>query len=72
MRLVEERGRLAPRDLFLAPVRELGWDGGVDVRADLRVACQLDRAAGGLDGVLEAPRGHVVIASFSFATSGVP
>ena len=64
--------RLAPRDLLVAPVRELGGDRRVDVRPDLRVARQLDRAAGGLDGVLEASRGHVVIASFSFATSGVP
>ena len=52
--------RLAPGDLLLAPVRELGRNRGVDVRADLRVPRQLDRAAGGLEGVLQAPLGHVV------------
>jgi hypothetical protein len=36
--------RLAPRHLLVAPVRELGGDGGVDVGADLGVSRQVDGA----------------------------
>ena len=45
---------------------------GVDVRADLGVPRQLDRAPGCLQCVLQAPLCHCSIASFSYATSGVP
>ena len=38
VRLVEQHGSLAPSALLTAPVRELGRDDRIDVRADLRVA----------------------------------
>ena len=45
VRLVEERARVAPRGLLVPPVRELTRHRRIDVRADLRVARHLDRAA---------------------------
>ena len=35
VRLIEQHGRFAPRSLLAAPVRELGGDDRIDVRADL-------------------------------------
>src|SRR5690606_17799870 len=43
VRLVVQDGRVAPRLLLLDPRRGVRRDDGVDVRADLRVAQQLDR-----------------------------
>ena len=59
MRLVEERRRLAPADLLVAPVRELGRNLRVDVRPDLRVAGELDRAPDRLQNVLQAALTHL-------------
>ena len=55
VRLVEERGRLAPGHLLVPPVRELGRHRRIDVRPDLRVARHLDGAADGLQLLFEAP-----------------
>ncbi len=60
VRLVEERGGLAPRDLLVHPVRELARDGRVDIRPDLRVARHLDRAADRLQLLLQTPVRHLL------------
>ena len=59
MRLVEERARLHPGDLLVAPVRELGGHCRVDVGTDLRVARHLDRAPGRLQLLLQVLVAHV-------------
>jgi hypothetical protein len=38
MRLIEQDAGVSPRALFVAPVRVLGWDDGIHIRADLRIA----------------------------------
>ena len=58
MRLVEQRRRVAPRVLLVAPVRELAGNGRVDVRPDLRVPGEIDRVADGLDQVFETLGTH--------------
>ncbi len=56
--LVVEHGGVAPRLLFLDPVGEVGWHDGVDVRADLGVAQQLDGRARRVDDLLQILRCH--------------
>ncbi len=46
VRLVEETGCLAPGPLLVAPVREFARHARIDIRADLRVAREVDRAPG--------------------------
>jgi hypothetical protein len=59
MRLIEQDGRLAPRDLLVAPVRELRRDDRVDVHADLRVAQKLDGVAMLLQHGAQIVCGHI-------------
>ena len=59
VRLVEKRSGLAPRDLLLHPVRELTRHRRVDIWPDLRVARHLDRAADGLQLLLQTPVRHL-------------
>jgi hypothetical protein len=54
MGLVEERARLAPRALFVSPVRELGAHHRKGVGSDLRVSQQLYGTAGALQYVFQA------------------
>ena len=58
VRLVEQRGGVAPRMLLVAPVRELGGDRGIDVRADLRIPHELDRVPDGLEQACQALGTH--------------
>jgi hypothetical protein len=58
MRLVEQRTRLSPRPLFVAPVGELRPDHRERVRPRLRMAQQLNGIAGGLQHVFETSRTH--------------
>ena len=58
VRLVEEHAGLLPGRLLVPPVRELGRDPRVDVRAGLRVAQQLDRALDRGEQVFKAPMTH--------------
>ena len=46
VRLVEETRCLAPGALLVAPVREFARHARIDIRADLRVAREVDRAPG--------------------------
>ena len=55
VRLVEERGRVAPGHLLLPPVRELGRHRRIDVWSDLRVAGHLDCASDCLQLLFETP-----------------
>ena len=70
MRLVEQGARLPPRDLLVAPVRELGRNLRIDVRPDLGVPHQIHRIAGRLQQFFQASLTHLRVASFGDRLQG--
>jgi hypothetical protein len=53
VRLIEKRAGLAPRALLVTPIREFQWNDRKRVGTDLRIAQQLNSAAGALQDILQ-------------------
>jgi hypothetical protein len=58
VRLVEQDAGISPRALLVAPVRVLGWDDGIDIRSDLRIAEHGHGVPDGFQQIFQALAAH--------------